>query len=286
MKLRDLVVVIDGSARSGAVVSLAVQLARRHNAHLTGFCPLQLLYPANLGFALSGQAEMLAVSEAAHHLYTEARERARSVEAGFREQLRRDDVRGDWQIASGPVAAAVAHRARSADLLVFGQADPDHPLPPTGRGLIEDALMSAGRPLLLVPFAGRFGAIGANVLIGWNGTREAARATHDALLVIEPGARVTVLTVERSKSASGPEEVPGADIAEHLAHHGLKITAARTINDGSITDADALLGYASDTNADLLVVGGYGHSRAREMVLGGVSRELLDHATLPVLISH
>ena len=80
--------------------------------------------------------------------------------------------------------------------------------------------------------------------------------------------------------------MPGADIAAHLARHGLKVTAARTATDRSIADADALLSYASDLGADLLVVGGYGHSRARELVLGGVSRALLQHMTLPLLMSH
>jgi len=286
MTMQDLLVVMDGSSRNDAVLSVAIGLARRHDAHLTGFCPLQLLYPANLGFALSGHAEMLAVSEAVRHLQTYAQESARNLEARFREQLRRHDIRGDWQIASGAAAAAVAHRARSADLVVLGQADADQPLPQAGRGLIADVLMSAGRPLLIIPFAGQFGTIGGNVLIGWSETREAARAAHDALLLIEPGASVTLLTVERAKSGSLSGQVLGAEIAEHLARHGLKVTPSRTVNDGSITDADALLSYASDISADLLVVGGYGHSRAREMVLGGVSRELLDHPTLPVLISH
>ena len=286
MTLQDLLVVMDGSSRNDAVLSAAIGLARRHDAHLTGFCPLPLLYPANLGFALSGQAEMLAVPEAVRHLESRAREIARNLEARFREQLCRHGIRGDWQIASGAAAAAVGLRARSADLVVLGQADADQPLPQAGRTLISDVLMSAGRPLLIIPFAGQFGAIGSNVLIGWTETREAARAAHDALLVIEPGARVTVLTVEHAKSESLLGQVPGAEVAEHLARHGLQVTPSRTVNDGSITDADALLSYASDISADLLVVGGYGHSRVREMVLGGVSRELLDHPTLPVLISH
>jgi nucleotide-binding universal stress UspA family protein len=95
-----------------------------------------------------------------------------------------------------------------------------------------------------------------------------------------------VLTVEHAGSASETQEVPGAEIAEHLARHGLKVTAARTVIDASMSDADALLGYVSDSGADLLVVGGYGHSRAREMVLGGVTRELLNYMTVPLLMSH
>jgi nucleotide-binding universal stress UspA family protein len=286
MKLRDLVVVLHGSGRSNAVLGLALGLARRHDAHLTGFCPLELLYPTNLGFALSGYPEALALQEAANQFEAQAQAKAQSIEADFREQLRRDSVRGDWQVATGLAVDDVARRARAADLLVLGQTDPDHPLPPVARHLIEDALMNSGRPQLIVPFAGDFDAIGTNVVIGWNGTREAARAVHDGLLLIEPTATVTVLTVERPRSAADSQQVPGANMAEHLARHGLKVSADRTVTDGSISYADALLAYASDTGADLLITGGYGHSRARELILGGVSRELLDHMTLPVLMSH
>jgi len=286
MKLRDLLVVLHGSRHSKAVLGLALGLAHRHDAHLTGLCPLELLYPTNLGLALSGYPEALALQEAATRFEAQAQAKAQSIEADFREQLRRNNVRGDWQVATGLAVDDVARRARTADLLVLGQTDPDLPLPPMARHLVEDALMNAGRPMLIVPFAGDFDTIGTNVLIGWNGTREAARAAHDALLLIEPTATVTVLTVERARSAADSPQVPGADMAEHLARHGLKVSAARTVTDGSISYADALLAHASDTGADLLVTGGYGHSRARELILGGVSRELLDHMTLPVLMSH
>jgi nucleotide-binding universal stress UspA family protein len=286
MKLRDLLVVLDGSARGEAVLSVAMGLARRHDAHLTGFCPLEVLMPANLAFALGGYPALTSLQGAANQLEDEALEKAERIAVGFRDQLRGNEVRGDWQVGRGAVAEVVARRARMADLVVLPQADPDHPLPPAARHLVEDVLMSVGRPLLLVPFAGRFDTIGTNVLVGWNGTREAARAVHDALLLIEPTAKVTVLTVERGRFRAEPTEMPGADIAEHLARHGLNVSAARTATDGSIADSDALLSYSSDIGADLLVVGGYGHSRARELVLGGVSRGLLQHMTLPLLMSH
>jgi nucleotide-binding universal stress UspA family protein len=286
MQLRDLMVVLDGSTRRAAILDVAVSLARRHDARLIGFCPLDLLYPGNLAFALSGYPEMIALQDAADQLRAQAEEKARGVEADFRERLRRDGLRGDWEIAGGAAGEAVARRARASDLLLLGQNDPAHPLPMAVRHLPEEALMNCGRPLLIVPFAGEFATIGSNVLIGWSGTREAARAVHDALLLIEPAATVTVLTVEHARRASETREIPGAEIAGHLARHGLKVSAARTVTDSGISDGDALLAYASDNGADLLVVGGYGHSRAREMVLGGVSRELLDHMTLPVVMSH
>jgi nucleotide-binding universal stress UspA family protein len=286
MKLRDLLVLIDGSKRCQAVLALAIRMARQHDAHLTGICPLSLLFPFDPRFAVSEYAGSLAMRDALDQLETEAEEAARKLEADFHEQLRLNDVRGDWQVLRGAVAEAVARRARSSDLLVLGQSDPDNSRPGGARTLVDDVLMTAGRPLLIVPFAGDFPTIGTNVLIGWNGTREAARAVHDALLLIEPTAKVTVLTIARPRSDQAGDEVPGADLAEHLSRHSLNVSAARTVTDGTISEADALLAYSFDIGADLLVIGGYGHSRAREMILGGVSRHLLGEMTLPVLMSH
>jgi len=286
MTLRDLLVVLDGSARMTAVLGVAIDLAQRYDAHLTGIFPFEVLMPGHQDLGLGGYAELTMLQEIAGRLEGAAVAKAEEIETGFREMLRRNDVRGAWQLAQGVPAEAVARQARMADLVVLGQADPDHPLPPSVRTLIEDVLMIAGRPLLLVPYAGTFDTIGTNVLVGWRDTKEAARAVHDALLLIAPNATVTVLTVERGAPGVEPREMPGAEVAAHLARHGLTATAARTATDGSITDADALLSYASDIGADLMVVGGYGHSRARELVLGGVSRGLLQHMTAPLLMSH
>ncbi len=283
MRLRDLLLVLDGSARDAARLETALELARTVGAHLTGLCPLELLLPADLAFALGGYPEALALQSAVEQLQDQANARAATIEAEFRAGLARAGVNGDWRTAPGPVGPAIAAAARHADLTVIGQDDPDHRVPPAGRHMIEDVLLAAGRPLLLLPYAGRFPAIGRNVLIAWTPTREAARAVGDALGLIEPAAQVTVLTVAR---AGGGDAVPGAEIAAHLARHGLAVTAARSVSDGQIHEADMLLSYAADLGADLLVMGGYGHSRVRELTLGGVTRSVLRHMTLPVLMSH
>jgi nucleotide-binding universal stress UspA family protein len=286
MKLRDLVVLLDGSVRDETKLAVARDLARRHDAHLTGLCPLELLLPADMSFALGGYPDLWALPEFARKIDSQARTKAALIERNFREMLRREGLKGDWLFETGSLLQAVTRRARAADLVVVGQADPDNPLPPAARTLVEDLLMTAGRPLLLVPYAGQFESVGTSVLIGWTQTRECARAVHDALPLFVPSAKVTVLTVESPGSASDDEVVPTADIAEHLARHGLSVTAARTVVADRLPAADALLDYASDIGADLLVVGGYGHSRTREMILGGVTRDLLRHMTIPVLMSH
>jgi nucleotide-binding universal stress UspA family protein len=285
MGLRDLVVLLDGSARDETKLAVAVELARRNDAHLTGLCPLEMLLPADMSFALGGYPELWALPDFARQAESQANAKAAVIEASFRELMRREAIIADWVLEAGPLISAVTRRAQAADLIVVGQADPDHPLPPMARTMVRDVLMTAGRPLLIIPYAGKFPTIATNVLVGWTPTRESSRAVHDALLLFAPGAKVLVLTVE-STAGGELELLPTADIAEHLARHALDVSAARTVVSDGLSPADALLDYASDMQADLLVVGGYGHSRMREMILGGVTRDLLLHMTVPVLMSH
>jgi nucleotide-binding universal stress UspA family protein len=284
--LRDLVVLLDGSPRDAAKLTVAVALARRNNAHLTGFCALELLLPKDMSFALGGYPDLWALPEFARQVEDQGMAKATVIETNFRDVLRREGMNGDWQFETGPVIPAVTSRAQAADLLVVGQVDPENPLPPVARTLVQDVLMTSGRPLLIVPYAGQFETIGTNTLVGWTHTRESARAVHDALAVIQPGTKVTVLAVESAGSVSDTASLPTADIAEHLARHGLEVAGARTVLSGGLSVADALLDHASDMGADLLVIGGYGHSRTREMIMGGVTRGLLQHMTVPVLMSH
>jgi len=178
----------------------------------------------------------------------------------------------------------VALHTRYADLVVVGQPDPNNP---GGRGteVSATALMSSGRPLLVIPFAGNFTEIGNNVLVGWNGTGEAARALNDAIPLLHHAKKVTVLAINPRHGIGGDGDVPAADIALHLARHGIKAEAAHTVAK-DIGEGDALLSYAADLGVDLLVCGMYGHSRLRELAFGGVTRSLLTEMTVPVLMAH
>jgi nucleotide-binding universal stress UspA family protein len=135
-----------------------------------------------------------------------------------------------------------------------------------------------------VPYVGHVKPIGKKVLIGWKSGREAARAVHDAMPILVGADDVEVLTIDPERDVDGINE-PAAAITHHLVRHGVPATAKHTIS-GDIPEGDVLLNYASDKNADLIVVGGYGHSRASEFILGGVTRTLLTEMTVPVLFSH
>ncbi|WP_254453648.1 universal stress protein [Siccirubricoccus sp. G192] len=196
---------------------------------------------------------------------------------------------GEWRLVEGMTAEQVTLHARCADLLVVGQEDPDGG-PPFAGPVLERALFSSGRPVLVVPHAGRFETVGRRVLLGWNASREAARAANDALPLMADAEVVTVLAVNFRRDQDGYGDAaesaePGSDIALHFARHGLKAEVQHAVAPG-LDAGDMLLNQAADLSADLLVVGAYGHSRFREMVLGGVTRTLLRQMTVPVLMSH
>jgi nucleotide-binding universal stress UspA family protein len=151
--------------------------------------------------------------------------------------------------------------------------------------LIEAALFETGRPVLITPYAGKFNSVGTRALIGWNASPQAARAVHDALPLLTHASSVTVLVIDAATGEAVHGEEPGADIAKLLARHGLEVTLHRVAG-GGLSPGDVLLNEAAELNADLIVMGGYGHSRLREMVLGGATRTLLRQMTAPVLMSH
>jgi nucleotide-binding universal stress UspA family protein len=136
-----------------------------------------------------------------------------------------------------------------------------------------------------VPHAGHTGSIGRRVLIGWNGSPEAARAVHDALPLMVGAEAVTVVTIDPEGGPGANEEGPGADIARHLARHGLPVMVRRVTGPAAAA-GDLLLNEAADLGADLIVMGAFGHSRLREFVLGGATRTLLAQMTAPVLMAH
>src|ERR1051326_2898562 len=171
--------------------------------------------------------------------------------------------------------------ARRFDLAVVQQAEPDSVAP---QGLIiEAALFESGRPLLVVPYIQKAGLELDRVLVCWDASRNAARALADAMPFLERSKAIDVIVVatERPKS----DEIPGADIAHHLARHELKVELKRIVTGGTDV-ASTILSYAADSGADFVVMGGYGHSRLREFILGGATRGMLSAMTVPTLMAH
>jgi nucleotide-binding universal stress UspA family protein len=183
-----------------------------------------------------------------------------------------------------PIAGAVAQQALYADLLVLGQRNPAdeaaRSLPPD---FVESVLLASGRPALVLPYVGWNGAVGDSVAIAWKETPEAARAVRAAIPILQRAGRVHVL-------AWGGEEAPrvsgdALDLERYLRLHRVQVTWHREGGEPREL-GELLLSRVFDLGADLLVMGCYGHGRAREWILGGVSRTILDAMTLPVLMAH
>ena len=148
-------------------------------------------------------------------------------------------------------------------------------------------VLASGRPVLVVPYVGTYPRVGDRVMIAWDASREAARAVADALPLLQAAQQVITLSANPDSGGRSDRhgDLPGADIARHLARHGVRVEAQR-LSAKEISIADMLLNRIADEGIDLLVMGAYGHARVREIWLGGVTRRLMQHMTVPVFISH
>lgn len=284
--LKDILVHLDEGPRSTTRLKVAVELARRQGAHLTGIFVLDipgsdLFYGAGMPYAGGG-----GMTEMVNTLRADAGSRADALGQQFLEAVRLQGLESEWRVVEGDTVDLLALHARYADLTVLGQPNDEDPYKgPSADAVLVNAMLSSGRPVLAVPYAGAFEQVGDRVLVAWNASRESTRAVNDALPLLRGARAVTVLAVNPKHGIEGHGDVPAADICLHLARHGVKAEAAHTIAK-DISEGDALLSYAADLGVDLIVCGGYGHSRAREMVFGGVTRTLLQEMTVPMLLSH
>jgi nucleotide-binding universal stress UspA family protein len=274
---KTLLVPVDARSRSARSVELACRIASDFDAAVVGlFVKPDLRLPgavyAESGGRLLQQAQQQAVVEL-----------AQAAQAIFEAGVKAAGLaKAEWRTAEGERADAVELQARYADLVIINQTDPDEP----GSSHFADAvLLSLGRPALLVPYVGEFKSLGKRVLVGWNASREAARAVTDALPLLRRAEQVTVMAVDARASAAGHGEDPGADIARFLARHGVNAEVMQTASAG-VDAGNLLLSRAYDLHADLIVMGAYGHTRIREIVLGGATRTVLESMTVPVLMSH
>jgi nucleotide-binding universal stress UspA family protein len=147
----------------------------------------------------------------------------------------------------------------------------------------ESTLFESGRPVVMVPYIQKAALKLDRVMVCWDGSRPAARAVADAMPLLERAGRVEVVIVANERGKN--DEIAGADMGQHLARHGLKVDVQR-ITAGGIEVAETLLSHAADSGTDFMVMGGYGHSRLREFVLGGVTHSILRSMTVPALMSH
>lgn len=246
MPIKDILVHADKTESSRIRLWVAAYLGRRFDAYLTG-----------VGSEAAGASD-----------------------GSFMRMLADRDLPGEWRTVTGSIEAGITRLACAADLVILGQPDPDRL-----RGELvvpEDVILACGRPVMVVPYDGEFDHVGENVLAAWNGGREATRALHDALPLLMMSNALTVLWVN---AATEQDAELGDDMVRHVMRQGVeaKLDLAKSKD---LTVTDVVLARAADQNSDLIVMGAYGHSRLRETIVGGATRDMLRSMTVPVLMAH
>ena len=204
----------------------------------------------------------------------------------FKPAMKGDRLFSEWRVVGGYVDEAVSQAALGADLVILSQADPENTASATPADLAEQVALRSGRPVLVLPYIGSPKPPGGRAMICWNNSREAARAVTGALPLLQKASKVEMLIIDPEKATDDDRaRNSGKDIAAWLGRHGVKAAIARD-SAASAEVGNVILSRAADHDVDLIVMGVYGHSRMREMVLGGASRTLLSSMTVPVLMAH
>jgi len=275
--VKDIIVNLSVTKENTVVGQYAVSVAATLQAHLTG---IAFIYDPVVPISGAGYipAEIIETQRDDNETAAEAAVKS------FNTAADQAGISAEALMTNAGLAGAgdqFARMARRFDLAIVGQPQPD--ISSIEQIIGENTLFESGRPVIIVPYIQKAPFKNDNVMICWDGSRPAARAVADALPIIGKGGRVEIVIVANERGKQ--DEIEGADIGQHLARHGLKVDVHR-ISGGNIDVGDALLSHAADSGADFMVMGGFGHSRLREFILGGVTRSIFEAMTVPVLLSH
>lgn len=278
MAIKDVLLLLDLAPDGGPAAAVAIDLAARLEAHVTGVA--MAIDPIVPGFVAAPiPVELIEAAREA------ARKEAQAAADRFEQAASLAGVAREARIAEvlmGGAPDTFLANCRLTDLFVVGQQDEARP-ESMRTELIEAALFEGTAPVLIVPYITRGPIATDKVMIAWDGSRTASRAVHAALPVLALARQISVVMVGRAVDRDPGE--PGADLATYLARHGLSVEI-ETIPSPETGVADALLNHAADRGFDLLVMGGYGHSRVREFFFGGATRDILASMTVPILMAH
>lgn len=277
--IKDILLPITGTTGDDVALDSAMALTRDLGAHLS------VLQVINLPMPVVGPMGVSA-DHLLGELYAELRKQGADQATRLRSRLEANgipyELRVEETILGDPPRPLVLH-GRYADLSVLpgpGAKDADQAL-----RFFNSHLFESGRPVLVVPASPHAWKRPVHAVVAWQPTREATRALHDALPLLLRCRTVDVVIVDPKVGGIRHGEEPGTDIATHLARHGLQVNVVSLPSAGG-TVARVVLRHCAESDAQLLVAGGYGHSRTREWILGGTTRDLLETSTIPVLFSH
>ena len=279
MSYKTILVHVDQSKHAPARIRMAAEIALAENAHLIGAAMSGISRFIYQNSVIGFDAPLAAGD--VDFLYQRANDALEQFDAiagkmgvlSYEKRLINDEPDG-----------GLALQARYCDLVVVGQTDPDEPSPSLIADLPQYVMLNCARPVLIIPHSGQFDRVGSKPLLAWDGSMEATRALTNAIPLLRRAENVSLALFNSSRPYAGHGEEAGADIALYLARHDIKVDVVQQPTD--IDVGNALLSLAADLRSDLIVMGGYGHTRFREVLLGGVTLTVLKTMTIPVLMSH
>lgn len=279
MTYKTILVHIDESKNTILRTKIAHQIASMFDSHITAVAltgiSRYIFESTDLGVGDPNISLHLAV----------LRERAEKAIAQFKQFSSALNIATtECFIANDEANGGLGLRARYADLIVIGQTNRNEPSPSVLSDFPEFMIVNSGRPVLIVPHHGELQSFAERCVIAWDGSREAARAVTDAIPLLKRSQSVHVSIINPEKQNEEHGEEPGADVALFLARHGIKVEIATRFS--AHDTGKSILALCKELNADLLIMGGYGHSRFREMIMGGTTRTVLEEMDIPVLMSH
>ena len=276
---KTLLVHVDDSDRCMQRVEAASRIARQFDACLVG----AYLVPTP---EMTPTVSALLPDTIVQQRLADSGDAQQRAEANFRAVATGTGLAAiEWRAPAGDPAHAITAHARGADLAVIGQPDPAAADAPFVAGLANAAILGSGRPVLVIPYVGAPGSIGDTVLIALDRSRESARAVADALPLLARARKVIVLSITAAAEETLGDTQARTQVVSHLRGHGID-AEVHHLDLPDMAIGELLLSQAADFGADLIVMGAYGHARFQELVLGGVTRTMLEAMTVPVLMSH
>jgi nucleotide-binding universal stress UspA family protein len=276
--IKDIVVNLEHKITRDPARDFAIAVAETFDAHIAG---VAFAYTPDF----PGYATLEIPPEVLAQMVAESEKVALAAIERFDAAAKRSLLSSEHRLLKAIGASApwiLATIARRFDLGVFMQSEPDGV---DNNDMIETLLFHSGRPLIVVPYIQKDGLKLDRVVCCWDGSQAAARAFNDALPLLGKATAVDLLIVFNEKTKNDRNEIRGVEMAAHLARHDVKVEI-ESIPAADIDVANAILSYVGDSSATLIVMGGYGHSKLREVILGGVTREMLKSMTVPVFMSH
>jgi len=277
MSIKDIMVHVDTGFGNENRIRVAIDLATRHSAQLTGIYAISRP-------VIPSYAEVQIADEILRAQASALRETADRAKSDFLAMTNTVGLAAEWLCFEGAADTILSREAVTSDILIVGQHDPNEDIFPGGRDMPDHVILSTGRPVLVIPNSFNRDDLGRRIMVAWDGSARATRAVHDAMAFLQMAEYVCVMVANPEEEVRIGTE-PASRITDHLIRHGVRAEAAHMTN-RRVQPGELLLSRAADLSVDMIVCGAYGHARWKELILGGVTDHLLDHMPVPLLMSH